>query len=85
MSCAADRIVPIMLYLLFELQPAITMPITSSEIMASKKKSADEKLAPVHDADIGITANPAKTDANIMMGANLKSCDCDLAGVMSSF
>src|SRR5688572_4860271 len=83
--CAADRIVPSMLYLLFELQPAITIPMTSREIMASKKNNAEEKLAPAQEDESGITAKPANTAVKIIRGAILKRKESAFAGVMSSF
>src|SRR5687768_11061058 len=83
--CAADRIVPSMLYLLLELHPATTIPITSSEIIASKKNSAEEKVAPDQDADSGITAKPANTAVKIISGAILNRKESDFAGVISSF
>lgn len=83
--CAAERIVPSILYLLFELQPAMTIPITSREIIASKKNNADEKVAPGQEAESGRTANPAKTEAKMTTGASLKSGASDFAGTISSF
>ena len=85
MICAAERMVPSILYLLLELHPATTIPITSSEIIASKKNSAEEKLAPAHDDDSGITAKPANTAVKIISGEILKRKESAFAGVMSSF
>ena len=66
MIWAAERMVPSILYLLFELHPARMMPITSNETMASKKNSADEMLAPVHCGASGITAKPANNDGGYL-------------------
>ena len=63
----------------------MTIPITSSEMMASKKNIAEENVAPDQDAESGNTAKPAKTEAKIMIGATLKRRESDFAGVMSSF
>src|SRR5688500_9899729 len=85
MICAAERMVPSILYLLLELHPATTIPITSSDIIAMRKNNADEKVAPDHDGESGSTAKPAKTEVKIMTGAILKRGESDLAGVISSF
>src|SRR5688572_14744845 len=71
--CAAERMVPKTLYLLFELHPAIMMPITSRETMAMRKKTPEEMAAPDHDGLRGSTAKPANTETKMMTGAVLKS------------
>ena len=83
--CAADLIVPNMLYLLLELHPAITIPITSSDTMANKKNNAVPMPDPLHDGPSGITAKPAKTLANMTMGAIRNKKLSALAGTISSF
>ena len=63
----------------------MTIPITSREMMASKKNIAEENVAPDHEAESGNTAKPANTEAKIMIGATLKRRESAFAGVMSSF
>jgi hypothetical protein len=70
---------------LFELHPAITIPITSREIMANRKNIAEENVAPDQEAESGSTAKPANTDVKMMIGATLKRRESAFAGVMSSF
>ncbi len=85
MIWAADLKVPSMLYLLLDDQPAMTIPITSSETMAIKKKTPDEMVDPDHDDDNGNTAKPQKTATKIKIGAALKSHALALPGTISSF
>jgi len=54
-------------------------------MVASKKKSADEKGETVHEGDSGNTLNPRKMGTKINSGANLKRCLSAAAGTMSSF
>src|SRR5690606_11096784 len=81
---AADRKVLSMLYLLCDDQPAMMMPITSSEIMASRKNKPEATDAPAHVGLSGRKAKPAKTAVKIISGAIRNSTGSALAGTMSS-
>ena len=85
MIWAADRNVPSMLYLLFDDHPAIMIPTTSNDTMASKKKTPEDTVDPDHEADNGNTAKPANTATKMRTGAVLNSHPLALAGTMSSF
>src|SRR5687767_5644473 len=85
MIWAAERMVPSTLYLLFELQPATRMPSTSSDVMASKKKTAEEMDAPVHAGVSGNTEKPTNTAVKMTMGATRNRNLSAPAGMMSSF
>src|SRR5688572_62000 len=85
MICATERKAPSVLYLLFELQPAIIIPITSNETNASKKNRPDSIPAPDHEGESGITEKPVNTAAKIRMGASLKRKASARVGTISSF
>ncbi len=84
-SCATDRNAPNVLYLLLELHPAAMIPMTSSDRMASRKKTPDESIEPVQKADRGKKANPVNTIPKISNGASRKSLPSAAVGTMSSF
>jgi hypothetical protein len=56
-----------------ELQPAIKIPTTSNETIASKKKTPELTPEPGHDGPSGITEKPTKTARKITKGASLNS------------
>ena len=85
MIWAADLMVPNMLYLLFELHPAITKPITSRDTIANKKNNAVPMPDPLHVGPRGRTAKPANTLAKMIIGARRNRMPSALAGTMSSF
>src|SRR6478672_9890084 len=83
--CAADRMVPSILYLLLELHPAMMIPNTSNDIIASKKNKPELMEEPDHSGVSGRTAKPVKTAAKIIMGASLNNALSAFRGTISTF
>ena len=92
--CALERSPPSSEYLLFELQPAMVMPYTPSDDMASVKMNPTGRSAIENDitphgvgsgAANGITAQLTSAVQNAIAGASMKSTLLPAPGDSSSF